>query len=226
MEARKCACGKELAAIATGATRCPPCGAMAVKVYRAVAEHGPQFSAEWKNFTKDGKINKEAFYEKARNTLPDDLAKLIELTHHEASISETRVQFKGSGIFLDAADLDAKYTGKPERLAAIKAHTRQMECPVSGVTLFEDMQYTSELSNTATRKAEAIAKGTAETQIKRVKAAAKPKKEKIAAAPGEVVETPLSPKQRESLAKFRDAVEKGGGKTGTLNNHHPPKNKR
>ena len=216
----KCSCGATLAG-GTRSTRCPPCGALRVKVYRAVADQGPQFSADWKDFTKNGKINQLAFYEKARGTLPDDLAKLIELTHQEACSIEQRVQFIGSGTFMDEADLEAQYSGKPERLAAIKAHTRQMECPVSGVTLFEDMLYTSELSTTATRKAEAIAKGTAETQIKRVKIATTPNIKRIAnAASDEVVETPLSPKQRDSLAKFRDAVEKGGGKTGTLNRHH------
>ena len=91
------------------------------------ASLGGGFSAERKDFSASGRINHQAFYEKTRTALSYELAKLIGLTHQDACNVENAIQLKGSGFYVEEADLDAKYSSKPEHLAAIKANTRRID---------------------------------------------------------------------------------------------------
>ena len=64
----------------------------------------------------------------------------------------SKVQMMGNGTFLDEEDLKEKYKSKPLRLAAIMKNTQTFFYTTSEPLLYEDMEYTSNRTDSAAAK--------------------------------------------------------------------------
>ena len=64
---------------------------------------------------------------------------------------EVIAEMTGTGEFIDVEDLNNKYKDTPQRLEAIKQNARTMQCPTSGVQLFEDVKWVSKTTEKVAR---------------------------------------------------------------------------
>jgi hypothetical protein len=177
--------------------RCYPCNSGRVRVNRTLKAH-PSIG------DMTDKADRASMVEGAKNLYGGDLVAHMRSKITQTDASEVTVSMTGTGNFMDLEDLAAKYATKPNRLAALKANAKTFFCEVSKTLLYEDMVYSSNRTDSASRKRE---NETVMEDInpKRIKAVGKPKAdkakeptEKKAAQP---INKPLSPKQCGGLAK-------------------------
>ena len=111
--------------------------------------------------------------------------------------------FEGSSDWLDEADLQKKYEGKPDQLKAIMDNARTMEHPARRVTLCEDVSFKStngtKASEVTTTKRTAVQEAQLRAE-KKPKAEPKPKPE--------AEKKTLDDSQREKLNKISVSVDK------------------
>ena len=179
--------------------RCRPCNGGRVRVGRMLRVH-PSIedlsdSADKASMVKDAKKlygNSLVAHMRSKVTKTDE--------------SSLTVSMIGNGNFMDLEDLQAKYEKKPNKLAAVIKNTSTFWDPVSESLLYEDMSYSSNRVDCASRKRQN------ETVLddinpKKIKAVGKPKADKATDAEpngkkaAEPNNKPLSPKQCEALSK-------------------------
>ena len=80
---------------------------------------------------------KAAFYQKYGGARGLALATAVQLHVEERKTDKLVLSFKGTGEFMDLADLTEKFKDKPEQLASIKKHGKTLWDKNRGCTLYE-----------------------------------------------------------------------------------------
>ena len=89
------------------------------------------------------KCKKAAFIMSVKDLMGRDLRSRLRQFLEEDIESRECISLSATGRYFDSPDLRGKYKHKPEQLRIIRANTKKRVCPLSGVTLYEDMQYES-----------------------------------------------------------------------------------
>ena len=183
--------------------RCKDCNALKSRLFRLFQKPGMDKTEEvFKAMTKD---EREKFFRDQHALMGDGLAAVMETLVTSKTTTTTTMSFKGTGEFLDKADLTEKYAKKPQQLASILSNTRKVYDPIRHTTLFEDMLYVSCVANeeeeasesSITHEGNLKPKKAAKTESKEPKIA----KDKVAPA-GPPGPPQISEAQATSLNKF------------------------
>ena len=118
--------------------RCNQCSSLAMRVSRYFKKN-PE---EKDDFNELDQEEKKKFFKEARLCVGDDLKSMIKASVTQQKTKTMRVNFRGSGEYMDLQDLTAAYQGKPEQLQSIIENTRKFYCPVRQTTLYENPEYT------------------------------------------------------------------------------------
>ena len=187
--------------------RCTDCNELMSRLQRMFKK--PGLSRTEVAFNAMSKDERAEFFREEHASMGRGLAAIVEALVASKTTTTSTVSLKGTGAFLEEADLREKYAKKPEQLEAILRNTRPVYDPIRETTLYEDMKYVSGFED---NEEESKASGSAiiqEGRLKPKKAAKKePKKPKI--AKGEVAPDAqpgphqISHAQASSLHKFLD----------------------
>ena len=128
-------------------------------------------------FCQVSKEEKQDFFAKHGEFLGPDLTKALRTLVKISDTSEEREGFAASGTWLDEDDLATKYKNKPTQLASVKAKARTIWHPTREVTLYEDLDFSTDASVGEKRTIERSAEAETKDKIKKVKA--EPKEPKV-----------------------------------------------
>ena len=137
-----CCCCKEVKVIPP-VTRCKPCHKVFNRINNAKKRMDPKYIDAWDNLPRSKKLE---FTNEVNDLTGRNLMSRLRQYLGADMDSRESIALSGNGRFLDSPDLADKYKNKPQRLEAIRANTRAMVCPMSGSTLYEDMQYKSAMA--------------------------------------------------------------------------------
>ena len=157
---KTCKCGEP---IEESKSRCTECGNCAVRISRELQGKSEEFKEAY--YANSRKMDKAAFLQDARTKFGFDLSLIIAQVAENRHAYSKEVVLKGTGTFLDKADLELKYKGKPERLQGILANCSKMNCPISGIELFEDMEFQRVMTDSSTSTSAQSLKGSTEETI-------------------------------------------------------------
>jgi hypothetical protein len=129
--------------------RCAECNAIKSRLARFMKDR-PGLSQDWQSAMTGNKVDRTAFFAAAHNLFGSDLEKHVQATLEMTCAESSEVSMKGTGLWLDEFDLAKKYAGKDRRLAAILKNCRRFWDETSETELFEDMEFTSVVSETST----------------------------------------------------------------------------
>ena len=96
--------------------------------------------------------DKVVISQKAKDLYGEDLVAFLRQQYSATYEVSNKVQMMGNGTFLDEEDLKEKYKSKPLRLAAIMKNTQTFFYTTSEPLLYEDMEYTSNRTDSAAAK--------------------------------------------------------------------------
>jgi hypothetical protein len=179
--------------------RCTCCNQLQSRVLR-VLEGKQEYMLDWQELTADAK---QDFYNKCKDSYGTDLAAELEFVVEERVQEKVMKTFSGNGVWVDEADLDAKYKDKPQQLAAIKDNAKSFFDSIRQVKLFEDLEYRSAATSVQEYFKEQKRKWEATQDIK----VSKPKKVKVE-KPAELTEDdkPISPSAIKLMQKLETRV--------------------
>ena len=138
--------------------RCKACHALKSRINRVISKHG-SLAQDWTNVTEE---QKKEFYKNFQSAAGEDLIARMQETVVESKRLSTKVEFEGTGEYIDENDMNQRYANKPEQLANLFANTRRFYCPVRQVWMYEDVTYkrtatdTEEVSKVEKRKVQKI----------------------------------------------------------------------
>jgi hypothetical protein len=200
-----CICGKPTST--PQSYRCAECNAIKSRLARCLKDR-PGISQEWQSAMTGNKVDRTAFFAAAHNLFGSDLEKHVQATLEMTCANASEVTMKGTGLWLDEFDLAKKYAGKDRRLAAIVKNSRRFWDETSETELFEDMEFTSVVSETATTRREEKRAAHTEERFKKTKVPrVKPELAEADAASGPVVK-PLNALQQKWLGKAQEDMNK------------------
>lgn len=106
---------------------------------------GQEQASAFRDLSKDEKMK---FFAKNRMAMGEELSVAIQEVTTRVTKRTEEIEFKGTGEFMDEHDVREKYAKKPDQAEAILQNSRSMFDPMRGVTLYEDMKYTSKVGQT------------------------------------------------------------------------------
>jgi hypothetical protein len=125
--------------------RCPGCNSLKSRITRLSTKGGEQQAAAFKTLTKEEKLE---FFAKNRTTMGDDLSAAVQDVISRVLQTTEETEFKGTGEFMDEDDIREKYAKKPKQADAIIKNSRSMFDTLREVQVYEDMKYSSKVSQT------------------------------------------------------------------------------
>ena len=182
--------------------RCKVCNSTKSRVRRTLKEHPsiPHDAAT--------SIDKEKVIADCRLLYGADIIAQVRASYSTISEESSQVEMVGTGMMLDLGDLSDKYKDKPQRLAAILKNTKTFYCTISETLLYEDMQYkTITTSSASTKRKNEVTVDLNPAKIKKAKAPKEPAAPQPAAAsqeaesPDAPPKKPLTDKQKVALGK-------------------------
>jgi hypothetical protein len=125
--------------------RCTECNSLKSRVQRVLTKVGQEQASAFRDLSKDEKMK---FFAKNRMAMGEELSVAIQEVTTRVTKRVEELEFKGTGEFMDEHDVREKYAKKPDQAEAILQNSRSMFDPMRGVTLYEDMKYTSKVGQT------------------------------------------------------------------------------
>ncbi len=183
-----CVCNGRMGKKTTPRYRCKACNSLGVRITRA--GWGVRFQT---NFTKAGR---EEFFMANNSLFGAGLKAALQQTIEKSSIEKESELFSAKSVWLDKADLEAKYADKPEQLSNIMKIAKQIEHPTRKVTLYEDIDHAAK--NCSVIENEKVQKHSQETQDVVTPA----KRQKTDPPASSTAEKPLSPAQSKKCEKW------------------------
>jgi hypothetical protein len=126
-----------------GSFRCSDCNSLRTRIRRLMQNGGQEQTSAFQALSKQEKTD---FFAKNRNTMGYDLSVAVQDVISRVLKTSDEVEFKGTGEFLDEADIREKYVNKPKQADAILKNTRSMFDTMREVTVYEDMKYFSKVA--------------------------------------------------------------------------------
>ena len=158
------------AGIAESRYRCKACNSTRSRVHYLIKKQ-----PDLDRFMAMPSETRNGFIAKHHKTFGTDLALQIKESVEAWATRKKKIEFAGTGDFLDSPDLAEKYKHKPKKLELIRTNASTFMCPKTGIKHYEDIKYQS--VNTATDESGETKKRGAE-QDRVAKAAKRVKKEK------------------------------------------------
>jgi hypothetical protein len=103
--------------------RCSDCNSLKSRLTRMLQKEGQEQASAFKSFSREEKTD---FFAKNRGTMGYDLSVAVQDVITRVLKTSDEVEFKGTGEFLDEADIREKYVNKPQQADAILKNTRSM----------------------------------------------------------------------------------------------------
>jgi hypothetical protein len=173
---------------------CSDCNKLAVRISR-LSSNRPEESAKFKDLSKSEKVE---FMSANHDKLGKDLAASFMQYVEERKEIAHRTTMQGTGDWMDDADLKSFFKDKPEQYEAVKRNSVPMWDTLRECYLWQKMTF--QTTNVDSEERVRMEKRTMEATLM-LKKESKPKKPKLGAE-GAVVDTELTPSQKEKLGKL------------------------
>jgi hypothetical protein len=119
--------------------KCGPCNRLQNRVQRTLMQRG-DLKDRWSVMNRE---QRKHFFQEHHAAMGSDVAlRITQSTTHTFSSSQ-QAGFATKGDWMDTADLDKLYEGKPDQLKSIKENCKKMLCPLRGVELLQHITYNS-----------------------------------------------------------------------------------
>jgi hypothetical protein len=185
-----------------GSFRCQECNRLKSRLISVFAN----MPADTKSsFLGMDKKQKQQFYADHHTAFGDDLSMAVQESVSQVEAEVSKVLQSGTGNFIDEENLKEKYAKKPLQLAAIMKNTKRFRDRVRECTLFEDVKFTTVVSNEQRVETEKKRTMTQDREKKRAKKAKSEEGGKAAKVePGEP--KPFTESQTKAVAKFIEST--------------------
>ena len=175
--------------------RCKECHNLRGRINTVIQNQG--LVDDWDFGSED---QKAAFFQKYSGARGSGLSTAVLLHVEERKTDKLVLAFKGTGEFLDLADLTERFKDKPDQLASIKQNGRTIYDKNRGCKLYEVIAYESKSEREQVQTRESKRSLNSESVVKPAKKAKAVKEEPAALVDGN---RPLSEGQRTQVVKLK-----------------------
>ena len=141
-------------------SRCMLCNATRMRISRLGID-----AVSYERFNSLAPIARHMFYKDNVDCLKAELKKKVYATIRLTVVDEETQGWVGTGDFLDEQEIRDKYPKNPLRAEMIIKNAKPFTCPISGVVLYEDMKFRSNVGHQGKRVREDITEIATEEEV-------------------------------------------------------------